>query len=119
MYTDTVVCGFVSFSVVVFLFFPPALRPYHVYMSNLDEAYGPLKLPRDAEVSIFHASFHDGRAGGKGRVLACPSDCCPKLLQIAEAVASEAMKAVIMRLAVLACISSRVTTLIHVEAGLK
>ena len=51
-----------------------------------------------SEVRIFHAAFHDGRAGSKGRVLAYPDDCCPKLLQIAQAVVAEPLKSVIMML---------------------
>ncbi|CAK9040704.1 Nucleoside triphosphatase I (NPH-I) (Nucleoside triphosphate phosphohydrolase I) (NPH I), partial [Durusdinium trenchii] len=59
------------------------------------------RLRAYCNVSIFHAAFHDGRAGSKGRVLvpwpeAYPEDCCPKLLQIAQAVVAEPLKAVIM-----------------------
>eukprot|EP00439_Symbiodinium_sp_Y106_P022355 s8867_g2.t1 len=54
------------------------------------------RLRAYCNVSIFHAAFHDGKMGGKKRILANPDDCCPKLLAIAEAVASSPLKAVIM-----------------------
>ena len=50
------------------------------------------------EVCIFHAAFHDGKAGSKGRVLAYPDDCCPKLLQIAQQVVEDPLKSVILTL---------------------
>ena len=50
------------------------------------------------EVCIFHAAFHDGKAGSKGRVLAYPDDCCPKLLQIAQQVVADPLKSVILML---------------------
>eukprot|EP00931_Biecheleriopsis_adriatica_P017681 TRINITY_DN1258_c0_g2_i1.p1 TRINITY_DN1258_c0_g2~~TRINITY_DN1258_c0_g2_i1.p1 ORF type:complete len:1809 (-),score=529.86 TRINITY_DN1258_c0_g2_i1:7-5433(-) len=54
------------------------------------------RLRSYCNVCIFHAAFHDGRGGSKGKVLAFPDDCCPKLLAIAEAVIASPEKAVIM-----------------------
>ncbi|CAJ1418834.1 unnamed protein product [Effrenium voratum] len=54
------------------------------------------RLRAYCNVSIFHAAFHDGKAGSKARILAYPEDCCPKLLGIAQAVLASEQKAVIM-----------------------
>eukprot|EP00930_Biecheleria_cincta_P096577 TRINITY_DN88400_c0_g1_i1.p1 TRINITY_DN88400_c0_g1~~TRINITY_DN88400_c0_g1_i1.p1 ORF type:complete len:2469 (+),score=622.90 TRINITY_DN88400_c0_g1_i1:85-7491(+) len=54
------------------------------------------RLRAYCNVSIFHAAFHDGRAGSKGKILAYPEDCCPKLLAVANAVASSPEKAIVM-----------------------
>ncbi|CAJ1342989.1 unnamed protein product, partial [Effrenium voratum] len=51
------------------------------------------RLRAYCNVSIFHAAFHDGKAGSKARILAYPEDCCPKLLGIAQAVLASEQKA--------------------------
>jgi len=54
------------------------------------------RLRAYCNVCTFHGSFHDGKHGTKVKVLTFPEDCCPKLLAIANAVASSTEKAVIM-----------------------
>lgn len=40
--------------------------------------------------------FHDGPRSAKGRILACPEECCPKLWAVAKAVAANKQKALVM-----------------------
>lgn len=40
--------------------------------------------------------FHDGQRSAKGRILACPEECCSKLWAVAKAVAANKQKALVM-----------------------
>lgn len=54
------------------------------------------RLRSYCNVSSFVSSFHDGVRGCKGRILAAPEECCPKLLAVAKAVAASSEKALVM-----------------------
>eukprot|EP00930_Biecheleria_cincta_P084644 TRINITY_DN74098_c0_g1_i1.p1 TRINITY_DN74098_c0_g1~~TRINITY_DN74098_c0_g1_i1.p1 ORF type:complete len:970 (+),score=125.07 TRINITY_DN74098_c0_g1_i1:58-2967(+) len=54
------------------------------------------RLRSYCNVSSFVSSFHDGVRGSKGKILAAPQECCPKLLAVAKAVAASSEKALVM-----------------------
>jgi len=54
------------------------------------------RLRTYCNVCSFASSFHDGKSGNKTKILANPKGCCPKLLAVAEAVASSPLKALVM-----------------------
>jgi len=54
------------------------------------------RLSAYCNVCSFVSSFHDGKSGNKARLLANPNGCCPKLVAVAEAVASSSTKALVM-----------------------
>lgn len=67
-----------------------------VYDLKRQMGYIGQRLRNYCNVCTFYTSFHDGKNGSKSRVLNAPEDCCPKFFAVAQAVAGNSQKAVVM-----------------------
>ena len=66
------------------------------YDMKIEKGVTGKRLGAYCNVCSFVSSFHDGQRSAKGRILACPEECCSKLWAVAKAVAANKQKALVM-----------------------